>query len=461
MSIFRRIHTLGGIFIAPLMFVAALSGFFYALAPTIERGLYHQEMTADGGQAQSLDKQVDAARAVHPDLDIARVQSSDNPKATTRVLFADPDLPSKSYTHAVFVDPASLAIKGDLVQYGGSAALPFRTWLSQGHRSLWLGEPGRIYAEIAASWLAPFAITGLFLWWTTRKRTKKNATRAQSSRMKNVSRHSTIGVWIALGMLFLGASGLSWSLVAGDNIAAVREQLQWQTPSICATAPEHTDHGAGDHTTPDPAAANAHAEHAASAAEMGHADHHAAHAAQDVYQHINAVARQAGLTGVLDIKSPAEPGALWTVNETRQPFSFSTDAVAINPDTMSVANTLKFSDWPIAARLTTWAIQLHMGTLFGIYSQIALAVLALGLMAAIVIGYIMWFQRVRKNAARTLAPSFRWSQTSLGVRIALIAALIGYSIIAPLFAASLVVVILLGACIQYAGKRTSPRTSAE
>lgn len=79
------------------------------------------------------------------------------------MLFADPSL-GASENRTIFVDPGTAAIRGDLRTYGSSGALPMRTWIANMHRSLNLGEPGRIYSELAASWLGVVALGGLVLW---------------------------------------------------------------------------------------------------------------------------------------------------------------------------------------------------------------------------------------------------------------------------------------------------------
>ncbi|MBQ4797142.1 PepSY domain-containing protein, partial [Pectobacterium versatile] len=75
--------------------------------------------------------------------------------------------PSESF--AVFVDPVSLDIRGALTVYGTSGILPFRTRLDYLHRSLLLGDIGRNYSELAASWLWIAALGGLYIWISTRK----------------------------------------------------------------------------------------------------------------------------------------------------------------------------------------------------------------------------------------------------------------------------------------------------
>ena len=121
-------HSVAGVFVAPLLVISALSGFVYAFAPTLENVVYHDAITASSSEApQPLEEQVEAARAAHPDLQLSAVQSFEDPIQTTRVLFNDPALENSSYRQAVFVDPGSLEITGELVQYGSSRALPLRT----------------------------------------------------------------------------------------------------------------------------------------------------------------------------------------------------------------------------------------------------------------------------------------------------------------------------------------------
>lgn len=168
-GIIHRLHSVAGVFVAPLLVVSALSGFIYAFAPTLENVVYRAEITASSTQgAHSLSEQVNAARAVHPSLKLSAVQSFDDPGQTTRVLFDDPELESPSYQQAVFVDPGSLEITGTLVQYGASRALPLRTWIFEGHRHLWLGEYGRVYSEMAASWLGILALAGAWVCYSRR-----------------------------------------------------------------------------------------------------------------------------------------------------------------------------------------------------------------------------------------------------------------------------------------------------
>lgn len=299
-AIVHRLHTIAGIFVAPLLLIAAFSGFLYALSPTLENVVYRDVLTADSGlPAQPLAEQIARAEAVHPDLEFSAVQVSDDPTATTRVLFNDPSLLSSSYRQAVFVDPGSLEVTGELVQYGSSRALPLRAWISEGHRRLWLGEPGRIYSETAASWLGILSLAGAWMWWVQRK---KRAGTSQRARTKKL--HSTLGMWLLPGFLFLTVTGLTWSMVAGTNLGELRTNLSWVEPKPDVTL------SATAHNMESMANMSAHQHHMDSATWTG----------VDTTQadEVVSAARQAGLTALLDVNAPADANSAWVIKEGRE-----------------------------------------------------------------------------------------------------------------------------------------------
>ena len=414
-----RLHKFAGVIIAPFLIVAALSGFLYALAPTFEPWIYHDEVTATAqGSPRSLDEQIAAAQREHPNGHVVQVEPSEDPQETTRVLFGDPTAPNSSYTQAVFVDPVDLHITGELQQYGGSRALPFRTWASNGHRTLWLGEPGRLYAELAASWLGALSILGLYLWLKRKQRNKKQPS-------KVLALHARVGAWLLPGFLFLTVTGLTWSLVAGTSIGKVREELNWKEPSVATSVAEAgASTGVGEH-----AGHSGHAGHKNHAGHAGHAGHEGAAELAGAQTALSA-ARSQGLTGVLEMTPPEKPGDAWGVREGRAAFKLRSDAVAVTPNG-EVIDRINSSDWPLAAQLTSWLIQLHMGTLFGIYSQVALAVFALGLLVVSIAGLWMWWIKARRSL-----PELKFTP-------AVLAGVVAYSIIAPLFGASLLLFFLV------------------
>ncbi|RYE41243.1 MAG: PepSY domain-containing protein [Hyphomicrobiales bacterium] len=387
-----RLHFYAGILVAPFLLIATISGGLYAVAPSLEQLVYRDYLHVEPiGPALSIADQVQAARQVLPNLTVAAVRPAAEPGDTTQVLFADPSL-GESERRAVFVDPGTASSRGDLIVYGSSNALPMRTWISQLHRHLHLGEPGRIYSELAASWLWVVALGGVYLWVqrfrTLRTRNRESARlltvdRNSRGRNRTLNWHGAAGMWIAVGLVFLSATGLTWSKYAGENVGALRTALSWTTPKLdktlgtsaggtAAAAGGHDGHGGHTGTATDPDAL---------ARNIGELDS------------VLAAAADHQVTGTIEATIPADEHTAFTVTETRQPWQFATDAVAIDPVSGAVTDVNRFADWPLAAKLTTWGIALHMGILFGLLNQLALLVLAIALVTVIVRGYVLWWRR--------------------------------------------------------------------
>src|SRR5699024_11402125 len=62
------------------------------------------------------------------------------------------------------------------------------------------------------------------------------AQRTGPRRHRAVSVHAPLGVWAALGLFFLSATGLTWSQYAGGNVGALRQSLDWSTPAVSTQA---------------------------------------------------------------------------------------------------------------------------------------------------------------------------------------------------------------------------------
>ncbi len=401
-----RMHNIAGVLIAPFIFIAAFSGVFYAAAPSVEQIFYDQELRATSDlPPQPVSDQIQVAQSVFPDLELQAVQTSDDPQATTRVIFTDESLPSSSYSQAVFIDPGDLTVTGTLVQYGSSRSLPLRAWLSEGHRSLWLGESGRWYAELAASWMGALALGGGWLWWEQRRRSKQKSQTKRGVARRN---HYRIGAIAVPGLLFLTLTGLTWSKFSGENLSLLRQRLNWLTPKPDKSLPvDATGTGA------DPLS--------------------------QVDTVLNS-AREAGLSGDISASFPSS-GDAWVVQELRQAWRLETDTLVLDGAGV-VIRDLPFSDWPVVAKLTAWLIQLHMGTLFGVINQLVLGAIGVSILAIIFFGYRMCFLRGSGTKSSRLLPRNSRGQVGKPELAVLIVLMIIYAIIAPLFGITLLLFLM-------------------
>ncbi len=443
-GLFLRLHFYAGVLVGPFVLIAALTGVLYAATPQMESWVYSDQLRAPVGLNQvSLADQMKAAQAANPGAELVAVRPAPEPGDTTRVLFAEDGL-GESERRAVFVDPATGQVRGDLVAYGSSGALPLRTTLDQLHRTLLLGEPGRLYSELAASWLWVVALGGLVLWVSRRRaRRSEKAAKTESPRGKAVRKHGTVGLWVLLGALFLSATGLTWSAYAGENISALRASLGWSTPALKVTG---TDEHAG------------HAGH-------GEAPAAPAPARPEAVDAMLASARAAGIDAAsVEIGLPAKPGSPWQVAEVERGWPTQVDAVAVDGTTGQVLGEVRFADYPVMAKLARWGIDAHMGVLFGWPNQIALLLLGAGLVTLIVLGYRMWWRR-RPTRATGMTfgrpiPRGQWRKAppALVIGLGVLAAAIGWFV--PLFGLSLLAFLVIDLLLGLrSGDRAKPEST--
>ncbi|WP_214368121.1 PepSY-associated TM helix domain-containing protein [Pseudonocardia sp. H11422] len=432
-----RLHFYAGLLIGPFVLVATATGVLYVLTPQLESWIYADQLRVPvTAQQLPLTDQVRAAMATEPGGELDAVRPAPEPGATTRVLFTDPGL-GESERRTVFVDPGTGEVKGSLVSYGTSGVLPLRTTIDQLHRNLLLGEPGRLYSELAASWLWVVALGGLAL-WIARRRTRRAAGRARvrdllrpepgaTGRRRTLGRHGALGTWLLVGMLFLSATGLTWSTYAGATISELRASLGWGTPAL------------------DTGGSSGHA---------GHGDHGGAPATGGGTGRVDAVlatARAAGIdAGPVEIALPAEPGAVWTVTEIQRSWPTQVDAVAIDAGSGTVVDEVRFAEYPLMAKLARWGIDAHMGVLFGWVNQLLLVAFGVGLITTIVLGYRMWWRR-RPTRGRGGRPvprgQFRRASQPVGFLAVLAAVATGW--FAPLFGISLLAFLVVDALLGW------------
>lgn len=430
-----RLHFYAGVLVAPFLLVAAVTGLLYAGSFQAEKLVYAHETTVPVGDRKlPISEQVAAARKAHPEGTVSAVRPSPQDDAATRVLLSGVQGVGADHTLAVFVDPYTGKVRGALEQYGSTGALPLRTWISEFHRNLHLGETGRLYSELAASWLWVIAGGGLVLWFSRRRALR--GLRGTGGRRRTLGLHGTVGVWAAAGFFFLSATGLTWSTYAGATIDEWRASVGGATPSISAKAGgEHAEHGAGGAGRP------------------------AGGAGQGVgLDEVLAAARAEGLGDPVEMVPPADAESAYVVKQIQRSWPEKQDAVAVDPATGEVTDVVRFADFPVLAKLTRWGIDLHTGVLFGLANQIALMLLALALILLIVWGYRMWWQRGRASAFGRPVPRGAWQQVPPRILVPLAAAVavLGYAV--PLLgislAAFLAVDVALGEIAHRRGRRT-------
>ncbi|WP_035749076.1 Dyp-type peroxidase [Glycomyces sp. NRRL B-16210] len=371
-------HFYAGILIAPFLLVSALTGLAYALSYPVEDALYADLKTVEAeGEPLTLARQVGAVAQAHPDWAVTAVRPASEADASTEVLVDDGVVRDSGAVAVVYVNPYSGEILGESTTYGSSKAGPVREWVSTLHRNLHLGEPGRLYSELAASWLWVVALGGLVLWVSRRRKGLLRPRPEGSGRSRTLAWHGPVGLWLVAVLLFLSATGLTWSRYAGEHVSELRAALDWSTPSLATDVGGAGDHAAHDHS-------------GASGSSVF---------AVTLLDGVHDTALDAGLRGQLQITLPTGEGTQYLVTETDRSFPVEQDQLVV--DTASgapeVTEELRFADWPFMAQVTNVFIAAHMGLLFGLANQLVLAAAMIALVLMIVWGYRMWWQRRPKG----------------------------------------------------------------
>lgn len=220
----------------------------------------------------------------------------------------------------------------------------------------------------------------------------------------------------------------------------MRKVFGWQTPSATKTLEAA------------PASSDAHADHAEHSSH-GHSQQGGASTIS--YDAVLALAQEVNVDSQqVTIKPATDEGATWIAQENQRSYSTMVDSVAVNAANQQVVDRADFKDFPVAAKLTRWGIDLHMGTLFGLVNQLILFFFGLGVSALCIWGYLMWWQRCPVGSALGKAQprvAFRavplWAWVTLGLG----SLLLGLAL--PVFGVSLLLMRGLDAALYQREKR--------
>jgi uncharacterized iron-regulated membrane protein len=402
----RRVHFLAGILVAPFVLLLCVTGLVYVCSPQIHDDLYGNQLFVDEvgtGGPRPVAGQVAAALAAHPEAELRSVVPPPEPDRTTRVNLAVPGPTEPGEVRTVFVDPYTDRISGELTTVDGR--MPANVWLRDLHADLHLGPVGRLYSEVAASWLPVIVVSGLVQWIAKQGRRRRGLRelltplprgKGEQARMRAV--HGPLGIWLTVGLLVMSGTGLAMSRFAGWGLPAVR------APEL-ATAQVVAPGNVGP---------------------IG-------------VDRVLEVARAEGLGGELVVAAPTAPDRPFTVTETSPGLPIQKDGIAVDPYTGQVTERIGWDDYPFLAQLRELGVQAHTGSLFGPANQIVLALLVITTIVLVLIGYRMWWRRnpYRQEARLPPAPppALRRLPASVAVPVVLAVVVLGWLL--PVFGISL------------------------
>jgi uncharacterized iron-regulated membrane protein len=406
-----RLHFIGGFLAGPVVISLAITGILFAWSPQVDGLRFGDTIKPSSGQVNvPLADQVRAAQAAHPEWGVHSVipgHAVPGSNDLNTAVVMDPPGGEDGFSAPadavdVYVDQATGKVTGDVTETNNSDTL-FR-----GLHSNWLlGDGPRPLTELAGAWFLVTLMTGLYLWWPGLRKRGSAAfafRRGLRGRRQSKDWHNFIGVALIVPMFFVVATGLTWTKYSGPRYETAKKAL-FAPPESSGV---------------DTALAST----AAGSSAVANIDK------------VNQRATEAKLPTPYRIVLPTSDKTAWKAISERQRFPINRDEIAVNGATAAVTGTFDYSTTHWFTQLSTAGISFHQAQLFGVPLQIFMTLLAVGVIALVVFGYKMWWQRRPRGAMGTPPPIRAWLRNA---PLALLAIILVLAWALPTLALSLLV----------------------
>ena len=414
-----RWHFYAGLFVVPFLLALALSGlailWFTGVAP--ENGDWLKVTTQ--GQQLAPSAQADRATAAHSGGTLGKFIAPWGPDHPSIVQVNLPD-----GNRMVAVDPYSGAILQDRPQAG-----TWNDFFTHIHGELFMGTdggPGDFLIEIAASLGIILIVTGIYLWWPRNGRSFGAALLPQLSlrgRALWKSLHESIGIWIAVVLLFFLVSGMAWTGVWGGKLVQAWSTFpaeKWDAVPLSDERHASMNHGS-THEVPWTLEQTLMPESGSAAGITG-----IPMGTPVVLDSVYALGRALGFSGRFQVQPPADAKGVWTLSRDSASYDSTTPTadrtVHIDQYMGNILADVTYADYPALGKAMAVGIALHEGQL-GWWNVALNALFCLSVVTLCVTGVVMWWKR--RPAGELGAPRYpRDYRLTLGVAvIAIIAGL--------------------------------------
>ncbi len=371
-----RWHFYVGLVILPFLAWLAVTGGLYLYKPEIERWLYADWSVVEPRQPlgpaaliASIERQTDARL-------IEYTNSADLRDSWRATIDRDGD------RRTIFVDPGTGRVLGTTAEGGVMETVKTLHSLSI------TGPVGNAMIEIVAGWTIALVLSGFVLWWPRRATA---AFRRGGARGKWRRVHAWTGATVGVALLFLAASGLSWSVVWGSAMQTIIAKTESGRPRPPDVAP-------GGHHAPDRSLGKD--DSALPWSMQRDAVPHAGHALTIDADAALAIAQARDLKAPYTLRPPGEPGRPWLVSAA---VTNSRDAhvVYVDPQDGTVLLDARSRDFGVGARTFEWGLYTHMGQQYGEPNRLLMLAGAIGTLVLCITAPVLWWKR---RGSRRFAP---------------------------------------------------------
>lgn len=464
-----RLHFWVALFASPALITLACTGLIILYTQPLDDWLNGDLKRVPQAVSQvSLDDQVAAARQHVADMELDAVTPPSAAGRSTQVDFVPPEVPEVGERNVtqVFVDPYTGRYLGQRRELDGLIG-----WANQLHRLFGNDGPtlalpslghliassaypdssirvgvGNLIMEITAVWILVLLASGIYLWWPREIESGKPRLRIRwrkGGRIRWRDVHATTGILLSVVLICYIVSGLTWSRYWGENWRAVASTV---TPSAEVDAPS-TPAKVGDYDRLGRRIAWAAKDDPVYASEPS-----PALPGRLGFAEIDQIAKSENMVPGYSIVPPTDEnvdgqtvfGSYTVVNHWPQKLSEQRTLYLNQFSGATITNATAAQDGALT-RLTSWGVNSHMGTQYGLLTRITATLACLGLLASIATGAIMWWKRRPTGTAglpgRT-SDAMR-ADTPRGAKIAIAVTAVALGVLYPAFGASLIVVLVI------------------
>ncbi|MDR0352059.1 MAG: PepSY domain-containing protein [Opitutaceae bacterium] len=416
-----RWHFWAGLLVAPVLVVVSLTGALFVFHDEINAWLHPGMHRVEPGEVRlPYGARLAAVRAhFGEEWRPVSFSESDDP-AQADEFFCERDIhpaheetqggrdaESDDHEHAhehaiVMVNPYTAEITGTFSQERSFMGIVLRL-----HRSLLGGPLGRIVVELATCWGIVSLLTGLLLWWPRLKEKVRGVWLPRFGRGGKIALrdlHTVPGIYILLFAFLIMFTGLLFSSVWGRGFFAGLYFAR-QLPASYVAPPKSA---------------------------LPSAD-----ATPLSIDEAIAIARKEFDFDRLSVAVPEKPDASWMIgtplDDPLKPGVF----VFVDAYSGKILDKIIFGEMPPGARIALWFYSVHVGSIFGLPTQILAVITCLAIVLMSVTGVMMWWRR--RPRGKFGAP--RKSPGSPPVPKTIVCVIVFLGVIFPLVGASLLLLL--------------------
>lgn len=230
----RKIHLIAGLIIGLIVFIVATTGCLYAFEEEFRNILYKNELDIKAeNNHKPVAELIKTVKTNYPKEKIKNIKIKQDATSSIEFIFKN--------KKSVFVNPYSGNIIGAINKENDFFGI-----VLQLHRSLFLGDVGKIITGTSALVFILMLITGIIIWWPRNKEVLKQSLSIKpnaSFKRKTLDWHRALGFYASWIIIFTALTGIIWSFKWAENT------MYWMTNSKKEERKEFHSEPLSDSTT--------------------------------------------------------------------------------------------------------------------------------------------------------------------------------------------------------------------